>query len=70
MLVLSRKEGERIQIGSTIEVTVLRTCSRRVRLGFSAPPGIPIHRQEVQRRLEAGPDQLKLEQQAPEEVHA
>jgi len=53
MLVLSRKPGERVQIGSTIEVRVLATGRRTVRLGFSAPAEVPIHREEVSRRIES-----------------
>ncbi|MBI2480134.1 MAG: carbon storage regulator [Planctomycetia bacterium] len=39
MLVLSRKQGERIIIGDGIEVMVLETRGNHVRLGFTAPPG-------------------------------
>jgi len=52
MLVLSRRNGERVRIGQTIEVTVLECHPGRVRLGFSAPPEVPIHREEVFRRVE------------------
>jgi len=51
MLVLSRKEGERISIGPEIEVTVLGIHKGRVRLGFLGPPEVPIHREELQRRI-------------------
>lgn len=53
MLVLSRKIGERVRIGQFVEVTVLESNSGRVKLGFSAPPEVPIHREEVLQRLEA-----------------
>jgi carbon storage regulator len=52
MLVLSRKAGQRIQIGSEIEVAVLSTRKGRVKLGFTAPPSVAICRQEL--------DQLEL----------
>ena len=51
MLVLSRKCGQRVRIGQTIEVTVLESRNGRVKLGFTGPPEIPIHREEVCRRL-------------------
>jgi carbon storage regulator len=54
VLVLSRKSGEAIVIGNGITVTVLEVHGERVRLGFSAPADIPIHREELQRKLEAG----------------
>ncbi len=51
MLVLSRKQNERIMIGDTIEVTVVEIRGDRVRLGFVGPNNVPIHREEVFRRL-------------------
>ena len=53
MLVLSRKSGQRVRIGQFVEVTVLETHNGRVKLGFSGPAEIPIHREEVAVRLEA-----------------
>jgi carbon storage regulator len=52
MLVLSRREGERIMIGRDIVVEVV-DCSRgkRVRLGISAPEEVPIYREEVAARM-------------------
>jgi carbon storage regulator CsrA len=47
MLVLSRKNGESVCIGSDIEVKVLDICGGRVRLGFSAPQSVDIQRQEL-----------------------
>lgn len=47
MLVLSRRAGERISIGPDIEVTVLGIRKGQVKLGFSGPPQVPIHREEV-----------------------
>ena len=47
MLVLSRKLGERICIGSGIQVTVLAIQKGRVRLGLAAPRELPIYRQEL-----------------------
>lgn len=55
MLVLSRKEGETIRIGDSIEVTVLATTGNRVRLGIVAPRNVNIVRKELlqntQRRI-------------------
>ena len=46
MLVLSRKNGERIIIGDDIVITVIEIRSDKVRLGIEAD-GLPIHREEV-----------------------
>ena len=54
MLVLSRKPGEAIVIGNGITVTVIEVQGDRVRLGFTAPPEVPIHREELQRKIDAG----------------
>jgi carbon storage regulator len=51
MLVLSRKEGERIVVGRDILITVIESRGNRVRLGITAPQGISINRQEVSERL-------------------
>ena len=53
MLVLSRKKDERIIIGDNVEVTVIEIRGDRIKLGFTAPPEIPIHRQEVFQRIES-----------------
>lgn len=49
MLVLSRKVGESIVIGDSIEVHVLETKGRgrQVRLGISADRSIPVRRKEM-----------------------
>jgi carbon storage regulator len=49
MLVLRRKVGERIIIDGSIEVTVLRVCGNKVRLGFAAPAGVRVDREEAAR---------------------
>jgi len=47
MLVLSRKKGESIVIGENITVTVVDIRGDKVRLAFSAPRDISVHRKEV-----------------------
>jgi len=47
MLVLRRKVGERIIIGDSIEVTVLRVRGGKVQLGFTAPASVRVMRQEA-----------------------
>ncbi len=44
MLVLTRKIGERVVIGSDIEISVIAVQRSRVRLGFAAPRQLPIRR--------------------------
>lgn len=52
MLVLSRKVGERIIIGSDIVIEIVDMRSGQVRLGITAPVKMPIHRQEIAERIE------------------
>ncbi len=47
MLVLSRKKDESCMIGDEVEVTVIDVRGDKVRLGFTAPKSITIHRREV-----------------------
>ncbi len=47
MLVLSRKIGERIIINDNITVEVLQIVGNRIRLGVTAPAGVPILREEL-----------------------
>ena len=47
MLVVSRKPGEEVVIGTSISVTVVAVSGQTVRLGFTAPETVPIHRKEV-----------------------
>jgi carbon storage regulator len=49
MLVLSRKIGERIEIGGGITLTVLRIHGQTVRLGIDAPSDVTVLRQELAR---------------------
>jgi carbon storage regulator len=47
MLVLSRKKSEVIVINDDIIITVVEVRGDKVRLGFDAPRGVSIHREEV-----------------------
>ncbi len=47
MLVLSRKESERICLGDSIVITVVRVAKDRVRIGIEAPSDIHVLRGEL-----------------------
>ena len=47
MLVLTRKVGETIVIGTTVRLTVVRIVGDKVRLGIAAPGDVPVDRQEI-----------------------
>ena len=53
MLVLSRNVGQSICInGHEITVTVSRVSGNKVWLAIDAPPSVPVHRAEVQDRID------------------
>ncbi|RDI40116.1 carbon storage regulator CsrA [Falsibacillus pallidus] len=47
MLVLTRKNGESIQIGDDIEITVIGIKGDQVKIGINAPKHIEVHRKEI-----------------------
>ena len=51
MLTLTRKVGERLVIGTDIEITVVEVVRGKVRLAISAPRTMPILRGEVIERI-------------------
>lgn len=50
MLVLARREGEKIVIGGNIVVTVVEVHGGRVRLAIEAPLDVTVHRAELDER--------------------
>ncbi|MBQ9454197.1 MAG: carbon storage regulator [Thermoguttaceae bacterium] len=56
MLVLSRKESERIRVGDSIVVTVVRLTKDRVRLGIEAPDDVLVLRDELEK--DSNPDTI------------
>jgi carbon storage regulator len=51
MLVLTRRERERLKIGDEVTVTVVGIRGNEVRLGFEAPRSVPVHRDEIYERI-------------------
>lgn len=52
MLVITRRQNERIQIGRDIEIMVTRVINGQVRLAIKAPPEVLIARSELLKRRE------------------
>ena len=57
MLILTRRVGETVMIGSDVTVTVLGVKGNQVRVGVNAPRDVAVHREEIFERI-------KREQQA------
>jgi carbon storage regulator len=47
MLVLSRKLGQRFQVGHDVKVTIVKIDRNSVRIGIEAPDDVTIHREEI-----------------------
>jgi carbon storage regulator len=54
MLILTRRSGETIMIGSDVTVIVLGVKGNQVRLGINAPKNVAVHREEVFARIARG----------------
>ena len=54
MLILSRREQQRIRLGDHIVVTIVQVSGDRVRIGIEAPDNILVLRDEL--KLSTGPD--------------
>lgn len=48
MLVLSRRERERVRLGESIVVTIVRVSGDKVRLGIEAPADVLVLRDELE----------------------
>ncbi len=53
MLTLTRKAGQKILIGDDIEIVVREVRGRQVRIGISAPAGMPVFREELYAQIQA-----------------
>ncbi len=51
MLVLTRRAGECVRIGSDVRITVLSGAGGQIRIGIDAPSHIAVHREEVYERI-------------------
>ena len=53
MLVLARKHGQSIFVGEDVEITIVEVRGDVVRLGITAPGGVPVYRREIWERIKA-----------------
>jgi len=51
MLVLARKQGQRIMIGNDVILTICEIRGDRVRIGINAPKTVSVHREEIMERI-------------------
>jgi carbon storage regulator len=55
MLVLSRKESQRIRLGDSIVITIVKVSGDKVRVGIDAPSNVLVLRDELETREPAAP---------------
>jgi carbon storage regulator CsrA len=70
MLILTRRIGESLKIGSDITVTVITVKSNQVRIGISAPKDIPVMIGDhiVLKVLQVNGNKVRLGIEAPKEL--
>lgn len=64
MLVLTRKEGEKILIGDNVVLEVIGIKGSTMRIGITAPRDLPIVRSELKEETKPEPDDLPQERNA------
>jgi carbon storage regulator len=47
MLILTRRVGETLMIGTDVSVTAMSVHGNQVRLGINAPKDVALHREEI-----------------------
>ncbi|HEX3913129.1 MAG TPA: carbon storage regulator CsrA [Steroidobacteraceae bacterium] len=60
MLILTRRVGETVIVGSDVAVTVIGVRGNQVRIGISAPKDVTVHRKEVYERIQLEPQSARL----------
>lgn len=61
MLILTRREGEVIIIDDDIKLHVLGVKGNQVRIGIDAPEDIPVHREEIYKRIQTEKEWISLQ---------
>jgi len=59
MLVVTRRIGERIMIGSDVSLTIISVHGNQVRIGIDAPKDVAVHREEIYLRIKAESDRAQ-----------
>ncbi|MEN1678262.1 MAG: carbon storage regulator [Planctomycetota bacterium] len=64
MLVLSRKESQRIRLGDSIVLTIVKIAGDKVRVGIQAPDDVLVLRDELEAWQDGCPSGAKPEASA------
>ena len=64
MLILTRRAGETVMIGSDVTITVLGVKGNQVRIGINAPKDVAVHREEIYERIQSEKAAEQVEKKA------
>ncbi|MBS0416276.1 MAG: carbon storage regulator CsrA [Proteobacteria bacterium] len=64
MLILTRRVGETLKVGSDVDVTVLGVKGNQIRIGIKAPKHVAVHREEIFERIQREAAQAERAQAA------
>jgi carbon storage regulator len=53
VLILTRRIGETLMVGTEVTVTVMGVMGNQVRIGINAPKDVAVHREEIFDRLQS-----------------
>lgn len=67
MLILTRRAGETVMVGSDITITVLGVKGNQVRIGINAPKDVAVHREEIYERIQGEKNGPQTTESAPED---
>ncbi|WP_444936038.1 carbon storage regulator CsrA [Microbulbifer sp. JMSA004] len=51
MLILKRRTGENLRVGTNVSITVLEVKGNQVKIGIRTPKSLPVHREEIYVRI-------------------
>lgn len=61
MLILTRKEGEKVYIGTDIKISIISVSENQVKVGIEAPPNVKILREELYEKIKQSMIESKLQ---------
>ena len=61
MLILTRKEGEKVFIGTDIKISIIAVSENQVKIGIEAPPNVKILREELYEKIKQSMIESKLQ---------
>ena len=51
MLIITRRQGEKVMLGDDVVVEVIEVSGSSVRIGIDAPRSLPVYREEIWRAV-------------------